>query len=78
MTLDEALAKIETVSRGGCNQLMPQEAITCADTQQAIRLLAHAYEHLRKRDPLYGDRRRPPQRRTVAPRRPPLQRLQRP
>ena len=58
MTLNEALADIETVSRGGSNQPTSQEAIACADTQQAVRLLAQAYEHLRKRDPLYGDRRR--------------------
>ena len=58
MTLNEALADIETVSPGGCNQPTSQEEIACADTQQAIRLLAYAYEHIRNRDPLYGDRRR--------------------
>lgn len=58
MTLTKALADIETVSCGGCNQPTSQEAIACADTQQAVRLLAHAYEHLRKREPLYGGRRR--------------------
>jgi hypothetical protein len=58
MTLNEALGDIETVGRGGSNQPMFQEGITCADTQQAIRLLANAYEHLRKRAPLYGDGRR--------------------
>ena len=58
MTLNEAIADIETASRGESNQPLPQEEIACADTQQAIRLLAGAHEHLRKRDPLYGDRRR--------------------
>ena len=58
MTLNEAVADIETVSRGGCNQPTSQEATVCADTQQAVRLLAHAYEHSRNRDPLYGDRHR--------------------
>jgi hypothetical protein len=58
MTLDEAIAEIEIFGRGASNQPVPQEEIACADTQQAIRLLANAYEHLRKRDPLYGDRRR--------------------
>jgi hypothetical protein len=58
MTRNEALTDIETISRGGCNQPTSQEAITCADTQQAVRLLAHAYEHIRNRDRLYGDRRR--------------------
>lgn len=58
MTLNEALADIETVSRGRCYQPASQEAMACPDTHQAIRLLANAYEHLRNRDPLYGDRRR--------------------
>ena len=58
MTLNETLADIETVSRGGCNQPTSEEEIACADTQQAVRLLAHAYEQIRDRDPLYGDRRR--------------------
>jgi hypothetical protein len=35
-----------------------REETTCADTQQAVRILADAFEHLRKRDALYGDRRR--------------------
>ena len=58
MTLHEALTDIETVSRGGWNQPTSQEAIACTDTQQAVQLLAHAYEHIRDRDPLYRDRRR--------------------
>ena len=58
MTLNEALVDIEAVSRGGCNQTTSQEAIACADTQQAVRLLADVYEQIRNRDPLYGDRRR--------------------
>ena len=57
MTLNEAIADIETVSRGRSAQLVWEET-TCVDTQQAIRLLATAYEYLRKRDPLSGDRRR--------------------
>ncbi len=57
MTVNEALANIETVSR--CtNQPVLQEEISCADTQRALELLANAYEHIRNRDPLYGDRRR--------------------
>lgn len=58
MTLNEALADIETVGRGGSKQPTSQEATACTDTQEAVRLLAHAYEHIRNRDPLYGDRRR--------------------
>jgi len=61
MTLNEALSEIETISgaRGKSNQTLLWKETTCADTQQAIRLIASAYEHLRKREPLYGDRRRP-------------------
>jgi len=58
MTLHEALADLETVAPGGSDQPMLREETTCGDTQEAIRLLASAYEYLRKRDPLYGDRRR--------------------
>jgi hypothetical protein len=57
--MDEALADIDRLSRIGANRhsLSPED-IECEDTQKAVRLLAEAYEHLRKRDPLYGDRRR--------------------
>lgn len=58
MTLNEAVADIESAGRGGSNQPVLREGIICADTQQAVRLLAHAYEHIRNRDPLYRDRRR--------------------
>jgi hypothetical protein len=59
MTMDEALADIDRLSRVGSNHhSVSREEVTCADTQQAVRLLAEAYDHLRKRDPLYGDRRR--------------------
>ena len=57
MTLNEALADIETVGRGANQPVLPEE-IPCADTQQAVWLLANAYEQLRKRDPLYAERRR--------------------
>ena len=59
MTMDEALADIDRLSRIGSNQhSVSREEIQCEDTQKAVRLLAEAYDHLRKRDPLYGDRRR--------------------
>ena len=59
MTMDEALTAIDRLSRVGTNHhSVSREEITCADTQQAVRILAEAYEPLRKRDPLYGDRRR--------------------
>ena len=59
MKLDEALADIDRLSRIGANQhSLSQEEIQCEKTQKAVRLLAEAYDHLRKRDPLYGDRRR--------------------
>jgi hypothetical protein len=59
MTIDEALTDIDRLSRVGSNHLSVScEEVTCADTQQAVRLLAEAYDYLRGRDPLYGDRRR--------------------
>jgi hypothetical protein len=59
MTLAESLADIERLSRGGLTRPPPgEQEILCRDTQQAVRLLAEAYEHLRRRDPLYADRRR--------------------
>jgi hypothetical protein len=58
MTMEEALADIERRSRGGARSPVSEQEISCDDTQQAVRLLAEAYEHLRSREPLYGDRRR--------------------
>ncbi len=59
MTMDQALADIGRLSRLGSNHnSISQEEIRCEDTQKAIRLLAEVYDHLRKRGPLYGDRRR--------------------
>jgi len=58
MTLEEALADIKRL--GGSRAIPPaaQLETSCRDTQQAVRLLAEAYEHLRKRGHLYADRRR--------------------
>jgi hypothetical protein len=58
MILNERLADIEAVSRGSSPHPALEEETECGDTQRAVRILADAYEHLRKRDPLYGDRRR--------------------
>ena len=59
MTLEQALADIEKLGRGGiARPPLAEQEISCRDTQQAVRLLAEAYEHLRKRDHLYADRRR--------------------
>lgn len=59
MTIEEALTDIDRLSRVGSDRhSVSCEEVTCADTQQAIRLLAGACDHLRKRDPLYGERRR--------------------
>jgi hypothetical protein len=59
MTMAEVLADIYRLSRVGPNRhSVSHEDVTCADTQQAVRLLAEACDHLRKRDPLYGERRR--------------------
>lgn len=57
MTLAEALADIERRGRGNeSNQAV--EEVAWPDTQAAVRLLAAAYEHVRKRDPLFGHQRR--------------------
>jgi hypothetical protein len=59
MTVEEAVADIERLGRGGvATPPVENQEISCQDTQQAVRLLAEAYEHLRRRDPLYADRRR--------------------
>ena len=59
MTVEEALAEIEELGRGGLARRPAAELeVSCRDTQQAARLLAEAYEHLQKRDPLYAGRRR--------------------
>ena len=59
MTIEEALAEIEKLGRRGRTKpSVAEEEVSWRDTQQAVRLLAEAYEHLRKHDPLYADRRR--------------------
>ena len=59
MTVDEALADIEKLGCGGlARPPVAQQEISCRDSLQAVRLLAEAYEHLRKRDPLFADPRR--------------------
>jgi len=58
MTLEEALADIEKLGSGLDRPSVTRQEISCRDTQQAVRLLAEAYEHLRRRDPLYADRHR--------------------
>ena len=58
MTLEEALADIERLDSGLDRPSVTQQEVSCRHTQQAVRLLAQAYEHLRRRDPLYADRRR--------------------
>ena len=59
MTLAEALADIERRGRGNeSNQSVSQEEVAWPDTQAAVRLLAAAYEHVRKRDPLFAHQRR--------------------
>ena len=59
MTIEKALAEIEKLCRGGLTRRsVAEQEVSWRDTQQAVRLLAEAYEHLRKRDPLYADRRR--------------------
>jgi hypothetical protein len=58
MTVEEALADIETLGRGLARLPVAEQEISCRDTQQAVRLLAEAFEHLRNRDPLYSHKRR--------------------
>ena len=59
MTVEEALADIEKLGHGGLTtSRVAQQETSCHDTQQAVMLLAEAYGHLRKRDPLYADQRR--------------------
>ena len=49
LTVDDALADIEKLGRGGiARPPLAQQEISCRDTQQALRLLAEVYEHLRK------------------------------
>jgi len=58
MTVEEALTDIDRLGRGGLTTpRVVQQDISCQDTQKAVRLLAEAYGHLRKRDPLYADQR---------------------
>jgi hypothetical protein len=59
MTVEEALTDIDRLGRGGLTTpRVAQQEVSCHDTQQAVRLLAEAYGHLRKRDALYADQRR--------------------
>ena len=59
MTFAEALADMERRGRDeGLDQAPTEEEIAWPDTQSAVRHLAAAYEHLPKRDPLYGHQRR--------------------
>jgi hypothetical protein len=57
MTVEEALADIEMLGRGLARLPVAEQEISCRDTQQAVRLLAEAFEHLRNRDPLYAHKR---------------------
>jgi hypothetical protein len=59
MTLEEALAEIAQLGHGGlARPAVAEEEVSCRDTQQAVRLLAEAYECLQRRDTLYAGRRR--------------------
>jgi hypothetical protein len=59
MTLAQALAQIDELSRlaTGSAPVFQKEAL-CPETVFAVRILAAAYERVRPRDPLYGERRR--------------------
>ena len=58
MTIDDALAQIEQLGRQQSNAPVSQQEVACPETQKAVRILAAAYERVRKRDPLYGGHRR--------------------
>jgi hypothetical protein len=58
MTLDDALRQIEELGRIQSSSPVSQQEVLCPETQAAVRILAAAYDRVRKRDPLYGDRRR--------------------
>jgi len=59
LTLDEALEQLNGLGRTGDDPSpVSQEEVLCADTQEAVHILAAAYDRVRRRDPLYGDRRR--------------------
>ena len=58
MTLAEALAQIDELGRGCNSAPVSQKEVLCPETQAAVQILAAAYGRVRKRDPLYGNRRR--------------------
>jgi hypothetical protein len=59
MTVSEALAQIEHLEKQlGKSAPISQQEVACPEIQAAVRVLATAYERVRKHDPLYGDRRR--------------------
>ncbi|MCZ2075024.1 MAG: hypothetical protein LC130_08490 [Bryobacterales bacterium] len=57
MTVSEALAQIEKLKAQDSPALASQEEIVCPETQKAVRIVAAAFDCVRKRDPLYGRRR---------------------
>jgi hypothetical protein len=60
LTIDEALKQLNEFGRVGDDPSpVSQEEVRCPDTQEAVRILATAYDRVRRRDPLYGERRRP-------------------
>lgn len=58
MTLDDALLQIEKLGRVRNSSPVSQQEVLCPEMQAAVRILAAAYDRVRKRDPLNGDRRR--------------------
>lgn len=57
MTLSEALAQIEKLKVPDGLAPASQEEILCPEIQNAVRIIAAAYNCVRKHDPLYGRRR---------------------
>ncbi|MCZ2076095.1 MAG: hypothetical protein LC130_13980 [Bryobacterales bacterium] len=57
MILSEALLEIEKLGAVDSRALASQEEILCPEIQNAVRIIAAAYDCVRKQDPLYGRRR---------------------
>jgi hypothetical protein len=58
LTVEEALGQLRELGRKGNPSPVSQEEVLCQETQAAVRILAAAYDRVRRKDPLYGERRR--------------------
>ena len=58
MTREEALKELDQLSRAVKSGPVSQREVLCEEMREATRILSVAFEHVRKRDPLYGNIRR--------------------